>query len=76
MAKNLVEMGVRFQLIPPDATTRAANGDGLCFALKNIAKKLIRTRPRGQFSPKSPHAKACTHQRRPHHLRLQGANLP
>ena len=69
-------IGVRFQLNPPASTTRAVNVDGLCFALKNIAKKPIRTRPRGQFSPKSPHAKACTHQRRPHHLSLQGVNLP
>ena len=69
-------IGVRFQLNPPASTTRAVNVDGLCFALKNIAKKPIRTRPRGQFSPKSPHAKACTHQLRPHHLSLQGVSLP
>jgi transposase-like protein len=46
-------IGVRFQLNPPDATTMAVNVDELYLAPKNVAKKSIRTGPRGQFSPKS-----------------------
>jgi len=69
-------IGVRFQLNPPTVTTSAVSVDELFFALKNRAKKSIRTKPRGRFIPKSHAAYAGTRHRGPHHPSLQGANLP
>ena len=63
-----------------DATTTGVLIDGLCSALKDIAIKSIRTRPRGQFSPKSHAVYASTHHRRSHQprprsLAAQGAGV-
>ena len=69
-------IGVRFQLNPPDATTMAVSVDEPCHAIKNIAMRSIRTRPRGQFGPKSHAAYAGSRKRGPHHPSLQGVNLP
>lgn len=72
VAKVAGVIGVRFQLTPPDATTMAVSVDEPCHALKNIAMRSIRTKPRGQFSLKSHTANACTCHRGPHQPRLQG----
>ena len=55
-----------------DATTTGVSIDGLCSALKKIARKSIRTRPRGRFSSKSHAAYAGTLKRRPHQPRPRG----
>ena len=52
--KDIGKIGARCQLNPPAATTSAVSVDELFFALKNRAKKSIRTVPRGQFIPNSP----------------------